>query len=57
MIKNETKIYKNPSLNSLSEKENINFENMKEINKDKIQTLYKKYNEGKHLLINNNTIT
>ena len=59
MIKNETQIIqkeKNPLLNSISDKENKNEENIKEIKSDNFDSIYNKLNERKYFLMNNNTI-
>ena len=59
MIKNETQIIqkeKNPLLNSISDKENKNEENIKEIKSDNFNSIYNKLNERKYFLMNNNTI-
>ena len=59
MIKNETRINYlegNHLLNSISDKENKNEENISEIYCDKIESVYSKSGDKKKLLINNNTI-
>ena len=59
MIKNETKIIdenKNLLINSMNGKGNNNREIYAEIQSDKFKTLFKKSDEKKNLLINNNTI-
>ena len=59
MIKNETKINHlegNHLLNSISDKENKNEENISELYSDQIESVYSKSGDKKKLLINNNTI-
>ena len=59
MIKNETKINYlegNHLLNSISDKENKNEENISEVYSDQIESVYSKSSGKKRLLINNNTI-
>ena len=60
MIKNETKIIpkeKNHLLNSISDKENKNDENIKDIKSDNFDSIYNKIDDKKYFLINNNTIS
>ena len=59
MIKNETKINqkeKNHLLNSISDKENKNEENIKDIKSNNFDNIYNKIDDRKYFLINNNTI-